>query len=685
MHKLKLKSIRTLILVSILPLTLISMILLTLISYSTGKSIINNEINLKMNNQLDAAVQNIEKSLTRHDRLAQSLAKAAQSSGSILNKDAYVSMIKGIISTNSETYGAGIWFEPYKYDAKLKYSGLYAYRDGENIVSSDAYNTDSYNYFNQPWYKIGKDSDKDVIWSDAYYDDVAKLTMVTATAPFYDKNKNFIGAASADMNLTSLQAMIENIKSGKTGRAFLIDKDGLILAAKDTQKVMKVKITEDSNTSLAAKAPEMLKGVNGQFKYKENNSTYILYYMPVPETNWVVGITISEKELYAPIATLLLKLMIVIAGVIVFFIIVLVAFAGYLGKNIKLVNNLAFSIADGDLTSRLDVKTHDEIGQMAGHLNKMAENLNHVIKATWESLEQVVSTSEELTASSEQTQSAAEQIAVSMQDISTGAENQVSLTNSASEMVNKVSDGVQFISNNLQSISESSFETYEKAQDGNKVVRNAIEQMSIIDNKVSTSSNIVNDLGKKSNEIGEIISVITDITGQTNLLALNAAIEAARAGEHGRGFAVVAEEVKKLAEQSGTAANKIRELISDIQGNIKNAVYAMNDGTTAVKQGLSMVDDAGNSFTTILDAVDNISKKMQEATSISQEISASSHEISASIENIATISDDSAQNVQNVAASAEEQTAIMKEISLAAEELSHMALSLQNDLRRFKL
>jgi hypothetical protein len=121
--------------------------------------------------------------------------------------------------------------------------------------------------------------------------------MVTATVPIYDANKTFIGCVTSDINLLSLQEMITNIKVGKTGGAFLINKDGTYIAVEDEAKIMKTKITEEKNKDLAVKSSGFLKNPQGETTYKEGNTTYRLYYKTIPETNWVIGLKISEKEM----------------------------------------------------------------------------------------------------------------------------------------------------------------------------------------------------------------------------------------------------------------------------------------------------------------------------------------------------------------------------------------------------
>lgn len=681
----KLKSVRLLVIIAILPISIIAMMLLTTISYNSGKTIIDREIDYKMNAQLDSIVKDIDKSLSKHSKIVEALAKSAESSGVLMSKEHYEKLLKGVLSTNPESFGAGIWFEANKYKEGIKYFGPYAYREEGNIVYTDEYSNEKYDYFKQDWYKIGKNITSGVAWSDVYYDEVSKTSMITATAPFFDSNKNFIGVATADISLKMIQNSISSIKIGNTGSAFLIDKNGVYIADKDSSKIMNKKITDEANQDFSSKASIMLSKKEGEFTYKSDNGNYRVYFKSIPETNWVIALTISEKELFSPVRQLLRNLIIVIAVALSFVILILFLFSNYLTKNIKKVNELAFSISKGNLSNNIDVKTHDEIGQMGRHLNSMTETLKNIIKTISDGSELVVSTSEELTASAEQTQAAAEQIANSIQSLAEGSEKQLNISSNAVKIVTDISKGIEQVTNNLTIIAENSLNAYDKAEKGNVVIKNTIDRMDNINEKVMAASQTINELGRKSAEIGQIISAITGIAEQTNLLALNAAIEAARAGEHGRGFAVVADEVRKLAEQSANAAKRISTIINEIRENIETSIGTMAEGTSAVKEGINMVYNAGDAFNEILTSVDDVSKKMQDASSISQQIYAASQEMVKAIENINNIIEQSYQDIENVAASSEEQSAVMKEVASAAQSLTDIAVKLQESISFFKI
>lgn len=681
----KFKTIKMRTIATVLPLVVAAMVTLTAVSYISGKNIINKEIDTKMNNQLGQVVESIERSLEKHAAIPINLAKISQASGGQINKENYSKILENVITTNNDTLGAGVWYEPYKYDANIKFFGPYAYKDNDKIVLTEDYATEEYNYPNQDWYKSVTNSKEAVVWSNPYYDENTKITMVTATSPFYDKDNKLLGTTTGDIDITNLQKMISEIKVGEKGKAILIDNTGLFMAGVSQDKIMKQKISEDNSTGLKSLSTDLLSGKSGNSEYSIDKDKNVIYYKTIPSTKWVVALTIPEKELYAPLNSLLIKLGAIATGVIVLVGIAIFLFSTYISKNLKKADTLSEIISQGDLSQNIEVTSDDEIGHMYKNLNNMTFKLKDVLGSITQNLDTLVATSEELTASADQTQMASEKIAISMQELAEGSDEQFESSNSAVKVVEDISLKMQSISVNIEEVTNTSLLAAKTANSGEAVITKVKEQITDIDKKVALSSNIVNTLGEKSTSIGDIVSMITSISEQTNLLALNAAIEAARAGEQGRGFAVVADEVRKLAEQSGNAAEQIASLITEIQSEIKNAISMMKDGTDSVREGIVIVDEAKKSFDNINGAVIQVSDKAQNVSQLIIDIYGSTKNMVAAIEKISKISQDSTANTQNVAASAEEQSALMKEVALAAEGLSNMAVELQGHIGFFKV
>lgn len=681
----KIKSIKAVILISILPVVLISLVIMGVFSNYTSKKLITTEIENRMKHQLQETINQIDKDMEKHAQIAVDLGRFIGTSSLVLNKAEITKTQEAVISTNEDTLGAGVWFEPYKFKKDIEFFGPYAYKEAGASKVTDDYATKEYNYPAQSWYTIGKNVEKSVAWQEPYYDETLKVTMTTATAPIFDGNKNFVGVTTADMSLKTIQENVKNIKVGETGRAMLIGKDGTYLAGVSDELSMKVKVMEDKNASMAKLGKDILQNKDGESYFEDENGKNLVYYKQIPGIEWNVVLSIPEKELYAPINKLVVNIVILSLITCILVTVVIIIFSGYITKNIKEVNDLSRSIAEGDLTQIINVKSENEIGSMGNNLNKMNNNLKRLIQKISGSLENVVATAEELTASSDQTQQSAEQVSLAIQQVAFGSAGQVDIANDTTKIAGEIFTGMEQISNNIQEVTNTSIEASKRAGKGNEVVYLAVEQMNNIQDKVAVSTQAVAILGDKSKEIGSIVSLITSIAGQTNLLALNAAIEAARAGEQGKGFAVVADEVRKLAEQSGSAAGSISNLINEIQKEIVNAVGAMDNGTVAVQDGISMVNQAGKSFAEILKDINYIASQMQDVSAVTEEISAGTHNMLGAIENVAKISTESSGNAESVVAASEQQTALMKEVANAAENLTQMAVELQSLMNGFKL
>ncbi|MGZ4162994.1 MAG: methyl-accepting chemotaxis protein, partial [Tumebacillaceae bacterium] len=344
------------------------------------------------------------------------------------------------------------------------------------------------------------------------------------------------------------------------------------------------------------------------------------------------------------------------------------------------------TVVKGDLTvAPLQIRNRDELGTLAKDFNTLTETLRNMFGQVAYNAHQVAATSEQLTASTEQTNQAAEQIGDAIQMVAMGTEQQLISATDMRQVATDISGSMQEITANIQSVTDSSVEAASKADSGQQVVGQVIAQMSLINERVRLTADVVQELGKKSNEIEEITGLITSIAAQTNLLALNAAIEAARAGEQGRGFAVVADEVRKLAEQSGSAAEQVQLLIGEIQSYTTNAITAMEHGTEAVNEGIELVNHAGAAFEDILQAVDGVSQQTQGVAAAVQQVNAGTQMMAESMNGIAEVSEQSAHNTQQVAASIQQTNGSIQEIASGSNMLAQMAEDLLTLINKIQI
>ncbi len=313
--------------------------------------------------------------------------------------------------------------------------------------------------------------------------------------------------------------------------------------------------------------------------------------------------------------------------------------------------------AMGDLRNRLKDSGNDEIGNLARSANDMAKSFTDVIG-------EVVQASNEVA-------SAATEIAASSEELSAGMQQQQEQSTQVAAAMEEMSCSVTEVAKKACDAAEMSGKAGSQAALGGEVVEQTINGMNSINEEVNQSAAAVGELGKRGEQIGEIISVINEIADQTNLLALNAAIEAARAGEHGRGFAVVADEVRKLAERTTRATEEVAESINAIQKETGLAVERMEEGKARVSEGVTLAGNAGDSLREIVSNSGQVTSMIQAIAAGTDEQSSAATEVSKSVEEINAISNQSAESVRQAAE--------------AATQLSTKAEQLQALVNRFQL
>ena len=342
-------------------------------------------------------------------------------------------------------------------------------------------------------------------------------------------------------------------------------------------------------------------------------------------------------------------------------------------------------LRDGDyrITPRT-VNRGDEFGQMADVLAAMRDALNKLMHHVGSSTEQIASSSEELTASSMQSAQAATQVAQSVVDAANAVEEQQGATDSSTKSIEKISSSVERIRTEADKVAKDSADASQQAAAGNTEVDKSVQQIQDVEHTVIASADLVEKLGERSKEIGTIVDTIAGIAGQTNLLALNAAIEAARAGEAGRGFAVVAEEVRKLAEQSQTAAQQIAELIGGIQKDTAGAVDSMHQGRSAVAAGAQSVEGLREVFARIHDLVNGVSNQVEVMTKAIDIVTGDTENVTQNVMTIDRHGKKVGEEMQSVSAATEEQSASAEEIASASDALAKLAQEMQLSLRKFQ-
>ena len=324
-----------------------------------------------------------------------------------------------------------------------------------------------------------------------------------------------------------------------------------------------------------------------------------------------------------------------------------------LGGDPAVATSVTRRIAAGDLSTNVSCPPGDSL---LADISRMQDTLRAMISTILDNAEHVSSAANQLL-------SAAEEVADRSQRQSDAAS---SMAASVEEMAVSI-DQVRENATEAHSISENSASI---SEEGAAVILSAASEMRQISEAVQASSEIVEDLGRQSDQITSIVNTIREIADQTNLLALNAAIEAARAGEQGRGFAVVADEVRKLAERTSLSTTEIATMVTRIQQGTRGAVASMQAGVAKVGSGVELASQAGESINSIRDGAQRVS---QVVNSISDSISEQSH-----------ASNDIAHKIETIAQMSEESAAAVRHTADAARRLHQLSGELHAAVAQFK-
>ena len=364
------------------------------------------------------------------------------------------------------------------------------------------------------------------------------------------------------------------------------------------------------------------------------------------------------------------------------------------------------AMASGDLTKTVEARTPqiedpagDEVGDVARAFNdirsKMAEaiegynatrgQLGSLVGNVSSSAQTLSTASQQMATTSEEAGRAVGEIASAVGEVAQGAERQVRAVEQAKLATEEVAAASSAGAQNARETAAAAVAARDVAEQGAGAVAQASEAMSAVRDSSLHATEAIRELGAKSEQIEGIVATITGIAQQTNLLALNAAIEAARAGEQGRGFAVVAEEVRKLAEESQSAAGSIARLVGDIQAETAKAVDVVEDGARQTEEGVATVEQARESFLALGASVQDMNGRVEQIAAAIQQIASSSQQVQSDMTEVAAVAEESSASSEQVSASTQQTSASTQQIAASAQELARTAEELERLVGQFRL
>lgn len=681
----KFKSIKKRLIVTFLLIILVPMctagIISNIILYNNLKASYVSSIDKSIegvNNVIDQTYNSYEAELSQITENSIAKAALANPNGDVVKKE-----LKGIIKSNPQILN------------------VYIATNNKNMyIYPETTLPEGYDPTGKSWYKDSISSSK-VLWQDAYKDLATGKTVVTATKQILDDAGNPIGVAGIDIDIENIAQLFNNTKIENTGEILLMDKTGIVLATKNQElsgknlnpdRVNTNVDTQDQKVENAFKdksevswVKSILENKSNFMQDKFNGKNKLIYSLNNEKSGWKLIGMIDTSEVYYKI----ISNAVILIGFSLLFIIAALGVGISISKNLtNHINHLKEAMKKGeagDLRVVTNINSSDELGELGKRFSNMIDSVKSLVISVKDSADHVLDFSKDLTKQAEEVTTSSEEISRVIDEISKGVQEQASEIDRASDIATEFNNNLSKIKEYNSKITTESHEmevSSERTMDAFKELKTKNESTI---NGVSQISESIGVLVKETEDIGQILSTISNISSQTNLLALNAAIEAARAGESGKGFAVVAEEVRVLAEQSGSSAEHIRNIINKVIETTKTAAVNMDNIRSDVENQNSAVSITEQSFEKLNKSIASIIEKISSMNENIESMLVNSNLLTSNIQNISCVSEQSAASTEEVNASVANQLNDIQNVKTQADELHNLAQKLEALIEKFEV
>ncbi|MFC1883735.1 methyl-accepting chemotaxis protein [Thermodesulfobacteriota bacterium] len=463
-------------------------------------------------------------------------------------------------------------------------------------------------------------------------------------------------------------AYIKPVKVGNSGYAFLFDRNGLIISHPNKEYILKLNANEFDF------GREMIEKKEGLIVYNFDGLEKLVSYRTDPLTGWCVGVGVGMSEVFSPVRKMGF-ISITISVVVALLLSITIWFISgilIIKPIIRLKEGLKdLAQGEGDLTTRLEIGSDDEVGELSKWFNTFMEHLLKIIKEIRENSDTLSTSAVQFSSLSVEMSEGASSMSVKSNNVSTAAEQMNNNINSVAASMEEASTNMNLVATAAEEMTATISEIARSSDKARSITGEAVSQ-------AEDASKKIGELGRDAQEIDKVTETITDISEQTNLLALNATIEAARAGEAGKGFAVVANEIKELARQTADATQDIKSKIKSIQNSTSGSV-------TQVDEISRVINEVNEIVSSIANAVDEQSATTIEISGNVSQASKGIQEVSENMSQSSIAAADITSEISDVSKSSSEMSNTSSQVATSAQELYKLAVKLRDMVGKFRV